>query len=395
MVARLFFLLIIGWYQLFAFTTIDEEPSVFVDPPALETPVEDLNAEESLVIEDLNDEEDPEISEPETPAERLIYLTIEDVPKKIYVGQIFPITVKITSLDKRRPYIVELENGKNVDVVKKHDDIPPQAINRLTYYFKAKGTSIRLPVFTVRYEDGTREYRIESVSLTAVKLNPPGEFSGVLARNMELINYQASSYDDGNNILALQLFVEYGNYRDFRLPGTFKQGIDSFEGDINGTTLLYYGVYPVGMEQVEFSYFNLEKNRYEKFQIPIIVKRSSVSTQTTLDPQASEFTKFKIVATSTFILLWLFLWIRTRRWSYPILIAAATAYLLTYLIPLKNVCIKAETTLYLLPTKQSTPFMRLYEETTAKEMDRNDRYTKVQLPNNRIGWVKNEDLCSH
>ncbi len=382
MVARLLFLLFAGWAHLFAFTTIDEEPSVFVDPSALQKPAETPESEESFDTSEI-------------PAERLIYLTIEDVPKKIYVGQIFPVTIKITSLDKRRPYLVELENGRNVSVVKKHDDIPPRAINHLTYYFKAEGPSIQLPAFIVRYEDGSREYRTESITLTAVRLNPPREFSGVLAKRMELINYQASSYDEGNNILALQLLIEYGNYGDFRLPGALNQGIDSYEGDINATTLLYYGVYPVGTEQVTFSYFNLGKNRYEKFQIPIIVKRSSVSTQTNLDPQASEFTKFKIAATVVLIVIWLLLWIRHRGWGYPILIGLAVAYLLTYLVPLKSVCIKPETTVYLLPTDQSTPFMRLYEETTAKEMNHNARYTKIQLPNNRIGWVKNEDLCSH
>ena len=375
MVLRLLLLLSLNWGYLFAFTTIENEPSVFDKPP--------------LTQEETDHEASENISE------RLIYLTIEKVPKKIYVGEIFPVTIKITSLDKRRPYMVELENGKNVTVIKEYDDIPARAINHLTYYFKAMGRSIQLPAFIVRYEDDEREYRTESVSLNAVQLNPPREFSGLLAKKMELINYQASSYDDGNNILALQILVTYGNFGDFRLPDATIQGIDSYEGDLNATTLLYYGVYPVGVEQVEFSYFNLTKNRYEKFQIPIIVKRSSVSTQTTLDPQASEFTKFKIAATGALILIWLILWIRHRGWVYPILIGLATAYLVTYLIPLKSVCIKQDSTLYLLPTEQSTPFMRLYEETTAKEMNRNANYTKVQLPNNRIGWVKNEDLCTY
>ncbi|WP_201353047.1 hypothetical protein [Hydrogenimonas urashimensis] len=381
---RILLLLVVGWLQLFAFTTIDEEPSVFDEPPALETPA--VVPEKSLGGDEESIEEQ---------TERMIYLTIEEVPKKIYVGQIFPVTIKITSLDKYRPYIVELKGGKNVSVVRKHDDIPARAINHLTYFFKATGPTIQLPAFIVRYADGNREYRTESITLTAVRLNPPREFSGLLANRMELINYQASSYDENSNILALQLLIEYGNYDDFRLPDSMMQGIDSYEGDLNATTLLYYGVYPLGVEQVVFSYFNLKKNRYEKFHVPIIVKRSSVSTQTNLDPQASEFTKFKIAATVVLILIWLILWLRHRGWGYPILIVLASAYLLTYLIPLKNVCIKAESTVYLLPTEKSTPFMRLYEKTTAKEMNRNASYTKIQLPNNRIGWVKNEDLCSN
>ncbi|WP_456450617.1 hypothetical protein [Hydrogenimonas sp.] len=371
---------------LFAYTTIENEPPVY-SSPSDETA--GIPAPDTLGFED------EEAAKPSRPEERLIYLTIEDLPKKIYVGQVFGVTIKITSLRKHVPYYIELQNGRNAELVEGPQMVKPRAINHLTYYFKALGTKIQLPVFTVRYEDSDRSYRIESVTLTAVRLNPPREFSGLLAQDLKLLNYQASAYDETHNILSLQLVVSYGNVDDFRLPGALKQGIDAREGDLNATSLLYYGVYDVDTEEVVFSYFNVLKNRYEKFQVPILVKRSSVSTQTNLDPQASEFTKFKIAVVAFFILLWAILWYRHRGWLYPILIGLATAYLLTYLIPLKSVCIRPGSTVYLLPTPQSTPFTTLPERTTAKEMHKNRDYTKVQLPNNRIGWVKNEDICQN
>ncbi len=326
----------------------------------------------------------------------MIYLTIEDLPKKIYVGQVFPVTVKITSLKRHVPYTVVLKGGRNVTAINAKEFLHtrPQAIRRMTFWFKAEGGRITLPSFVVRYEDDSKSYRIEGVALTAVRLNPPADFCGILARDMELVNYQASVYDDNSSILALKLHITYGNANDFRLPRAMKQGIDSLEGDINDTTLLYYGVYPADVEHVDFSYFNLSKNRYEKFQVPVLVKRDTVSTQTNLDPQASEFTRFKIAATLFFILLWFILWYRSGKWIYPVLILLAGAYLVTYLIPLKTVCIEKGTTVYLLPTPQSTPFMRLEEQTEAKEMDRRSGYIKIELPNNRIGWIKHENLCT-
>jgi len=333
----------------------------------------------------------------EESTEKLIYLSFEKLPKKLYVGETFPVTLKITSLVKDRLYTVALEDGKDVILIQEPERIEPKAINRLTYYFKAIGNSLKLPNFVVSYEtDPKRVYRIEGKTIRTVRLNPPRDFCGVLAQKLSLINYQASTYTKKSNILALQLSAAYGNYDDFHLPGgSVNQGIDSYSGDLNKTTFFYYAVYPTEVEQVEFSYFNLSKNRYEKFQIPIIVKRSSVSTQSNLDPQESEFTKFKIAATAILIFIWLILWMKRKGWIYPILILLAAAYLLTYLIPLKSVCIKPDTTLYLLPTPQSTPFMQLYEQSTAKEMNKNGEYTKVQLPNNTIGWVKNEDLCTN
>ncbi len=357
------------------FGAIDTEPSVFPDSDEYWS---------------------EEVEEPAAPAEQLIYPSLERVPEKIYVGEIFPITLKVTSLDRERPFEIRVEDGKNVTVVKEPDSIEPKAISYFNYYFKATGRNIRLPDFVVSYIDAPqKEYRVEGRSIKAVRLNPPKDFCNVLAQNIELVNYQASSYTTETNIVALQLKLKYGNFDDFRLPNSQNQGIDSYSGDLNDTMLFYYAVYPAGLEQITFSYFNLAKNRYEKFHIPIIVKRSSVSTQSNLDPQASEFTKFKIMATAFFIFLWLLLWITKRRWIYPLLIVLAAGYLVTYLIPLKNVCIKPNSTLYLLPTTQSTPFMTLYERSVAKEMNRNDNYTKIQLPNNTIGWVKNEDICSN
>ncbi len=329
-------------------------------------------------------------------AERLIYLSVEKLPEKIYVGQIFPVTLKVTSLDRDRPFDIRVEDGKNVEIVEEPERIEPKAISRIKYFFKATGKHIRLPDFIAYYTDEPEvEYRVEGGTVEAVRLNPPKDFSNVLAQNMELVNYQASTYTGDSNILALQLRVEYGNYGDFHLQNSSNQGIDSYSGDLNDTTLYYYAVYPAGLEQLSFSYFNLQKNRYEKFHIPIIVKRSSVSTQSNLDPQASEFTKFKIAATGFLILLWLVLWGMRKSWIYPLLIIVAAGYLVTYLIPLKSVCIKPESRLYLLPTAQSTPFMTLYERTEAKRMNGNESYTKIQLPNDTIGWVRNEDLCSN
>ncbi|WP_456485397.1 hypothetical protein [Hydrogenimonas sp.] len=347
-----------------------------------------------------NSEEDdtllPEYIVEDAPTENLIYLAFENLPKKLYIGQIFPVTIKVTSLMRRNPYQITLHDGENVELIKEPEEIAPRPIAHLTYYFKALGPVIRIPDFIVSYEDDPwKTYTLPGEKLSAVRLNPPKDFCQVLAHNLELENFQASAFKQKNNILALQLKISYGNFDDFHLNGAIRQGIDSYSGDINDTTLFYYAVFPSDVEQIRFSYFNLESNRYKTFEIPIIVKRSSVSTQSDLDPQESEFTKFKIAATIFFIALWLLLWIKRKRWTYLVLVILASAYLLTYLMPLKKVCIEEESALYLLPTPQSTPFMRLSSPIMGQEMNRKGGYTKVRLPNNTIGWVKNENLCTH
>jgi hypothetical protein len=368
-----------------AYTTIEEEPPVYTTPSApLSTQREEPNRTKERTP--------PALPAPKV-QERLIYLDLENLPKKVYVGQLFTVTLKITALRRHVPCLIETMGGKNTTLVEGPTHLKPRAISHLIYRFKATGDPVVLPAFVVRYEDGDIRYKTRPVSLPTVVLNPPADFSHLLAEEVRLLNYQASAYDDHANILALRLHVVNGNVEDFRLPGALKQGTDEVTGTVGDREILYYGVFPLNQEEVAFSYFNLRTNRYETFRIPIIVKRSSVSTQTNLDPQASEFTQFKIAATTFFILVWLFLWYRRRRLIDLMLIAAAATYLLTYLIPLKSICLREGATLYLLPTPQSTPFMNLPFRTEAKEMDRKGTYIKVQLPNQRIGWVKNEDTC--
>ncbi len=327
--------------------------------------------------------------------EKLLYVAVEKKPEKLYVGQIFPITLKITALRRHVPILLTLVGGKGVKTVRADKYIAPGAIHHETLYFKATSPKVVLPIFRFRYEDQDQTYDFKLPPLEALSLNPPADFSGLLAKNLTLLNYQASAYDEKSNILSLHLRVTMGNVEDFHIPGAMKGEIDRIEGDFNDTTLDYSAIFPIYVDQVKFSYFNVETNRYEKFRIPILVKRSRVSTQTDLDPRASEFTKFKIGLTVALIILFALLWYRRRGWIYPLLILLAGAYLVTYLMPLKSVCIKKGATLYLLPTPQSTPFMYTQEKIEAKEMNRVNRYLKVQLPNHRIGWVKDEDICQN
>ncbi len=369
-------LLVVGSIQ--AFTTPDEEPPVYVVP---DTTVEPSPLKEASV-------------EP-APQEKLLYITLEKRPEKLYVGQIFPVTLKITALRRHIPIILTLEGGSGVKVIHDEKFIAPGAIHHVTLYFQATATDVKLPIFRFQYEDRDEEYTFEIPPLHALSLNPPPDFSGLLAQNLTLLNYQASAYDDKNNILSLHLRVTMGNVEDFHIPLATEDQIDKIEGDFNDTLLDYSAVFPIYLDQVKFSYFNIDTNRYEKFRIPILVKRSHVSTQTDLDPRASEFTKFKIGFTLFSIAILALLWYRRRSWIYPLLILLAVAYLVTYLIPLKNVCIKKGSILYLLPTPQSTPFMYTQKRINAKEMDQKGGYTKIQLPNHRIGWVKNEDICQN
>lgn len=327
--------------------------------------------------------------------EKLLYVTFQHIPEKIYLGEIFPVSLKITALHRHDPILIELKGGKGVKLIKSVKYLAPGSIHRITLYFQATDTNVQLPTFRFRYRKSRDYYDFKPPEIKVVALNPPADFSKLLAKNLTILNYQASAYDEKKNLLSLHLKIERGNAKEFHIPGALRDQIDKIEGDYNDTIIDYLALFPNFTDQVQFSYFNLDTNRYEKFRIPVMVRRNRLSTQTDLDPRAGEFTKFKIGVTIGFILLCTLLWYRRHKWLYVILILLAIAYLVTYLIPLKNVCIKKGAILYLLPTAQSTPFMYTQNRIDAKEMDRKEKYIKIELPNHRIGWVKNEDLCQN
>jgi len=103
------------------------------------------------------------------PDEQLIYLNIDHMPDKIYVGQIFTLTLKVTSLEKNQPYTIYLEKESNLSIVSEPSNIAPKAINYLTYVFKATSNKAKLPDFVVYYNNMSGiKYRLNGTHLKTV-----------------------------------------------------------------------------------------------------------------------------------------------------------------------------------------------------------------------------------
>lgn len=336
-------------------------------------------------------------SDPESyiEAEKLLFPSVLEVPQRVYVGQIFAVTYKLLSVRKDSDILVEARDREGIRLIETPERLIPVTSQSFKIYYQITQPRVRLPDLDFSYVDDEQYVRrLKGETFRAIPLKPPVNFCKVLAKKMEIVNYQASSYTDGTNILALELNATEGNLFDFRLNGSSNQGQDRYEGDMNRSLLVYYAIFPESVERVTFTYFNLNDHRFNKFTLPILVKSNHVSTQVNLDPKANEFTKFKIALALVLILFWLILFWRKRRWIYLLLAVAAGAYVLTYLIPLRSVCIKPQSSLYLLPIEKSSVFLRTYEETEVKKMGERGDFIKIVLPNKQIGWVRKNDVCS-
>ena len=99
-----------------------------------------------------------------------------------------------------------------------------------------------------------------------------------------------------------------------------------------------------------------------------------------------------IAAATAVIILVFALW--RRKFIYLILILFPLIYIIYFATPSEDVCIKQGSTIYLLPVHNGTIFETTPSQYTLPKEGSVKDFTKVKLKNEKIGWVKNEDLCS-
>ena len=101
----------------------------------------------------------------------------------------------------------------------------------------------------------------------------------------------------------------------------------------------------------------------------------------------------KIAAGIALIAFLFILW--RKKYVYLIFIMIPLAYIIYLSIPQKDVCIKQGSQLHLLPVHNGTIFETTKSQYNLPKEGKVKGFVKVKLHNNKIGWVKNEDICSY
>ena len=128
--------------------------------------------------------------------------------------------------------------------------------------------------------------------------------------------------------------------------------------------------------------------------IPIIVDDDSVVAQSDLKPTNQSHDRIKVIIALAISFMALIIILVRKKYIYIIFIIFPLAYVISIATASKDVCIKEGVDIHLLPVDNGT----IFETTTNKyylqqEGSFND-FIKVKLHNNKIGWVKNENICS-
>lgn len=371
------------------FTTLAlAEPSVLTQPVQEETRLE--SAEESANIDEL-------FSNATQNAQGVV-LSHAKIPSRLYVGEIFPLTLKLTPTDIASgniEYTLQGEEGISIFSQTPARSIKSDGVYD-TFYFLVTSSSVRLPdISATTSSNGAVSNTLMGSTLGTTPLNAPASYANVLADSFKVTGYKTTAYDQESNIVVFSVKATRCNIASFNLVKATKQGFESKAPNVSESSMTYYAIIPNSEQTLEFSIFNLKKNRYESISIPIVVDDDTVSTQSDLSPTDSQHTELKVGAAAIIAVVFiaLFYWRRSKWLLYASVLPLF--YVVYALLPNSNVCVKKDSPVYLLPIKNGTIFEMTMEEESLEAENVVGEFTKIHLTNNTVGWVHEKDLCSN
>lgn len=345
---------------------------------------------------------DTEISEEKNiNGQKVIYLSYEEIPKRVLKGEIFKVTIKALSTTKDYTDITyDLSGSSGLKLL---NDLPSREIDSRyyyeTFYFLAMSKNVKLPDFTAELvNDNNIKYKktvLDGVALNVIALNPKKDFSNLIAESFELTDYKTTSYDESHNIIVFAAAATNCDIAALELNNVHKQGIESVTESYADSKIIYYAIVDKQLEILSFTYFNLDDNKFEQVSIPIIVHDDSVTTQSDLKPkdQSRERLKITIAAVVSVILLLIILW--TKKYIYLALLLFPIGYISYIWSPAEEICIKLGSKIQLLPVTNGTIFERTEKIYHLQKEGEVTGWTKVHLENNKVGWVNDKDICSY
>jgi len=325
--------------------------------------------------------------------EKTIFLSYEKIPKKVYVGEVFEVKVKAIIANADFEEIsTEFTNEQNLSII--NPDAKWQwfsdNIFYNTFYMKANNLTSKLPHITLNiYFRGNPidNSLLKAATPSIIKLNGTNEFSNVIAKSLKIKKIKTSQFDDKSLIIVLEIEAEQSNLSDFSLKNVIRDGIDSSIDNLPFYKIFYYAIIPDYQKKFEFTYFNSLSNKFEKFSLPIVVTDDKISTQIDLNPAQSSLQIYIDGLYGIIAIILISLFIRRRKITYIVFLVVLISLFVYDKNPLNSIKIEQNTHIKILPTQKSTVFYITNRTLYAQVLDKKNKYTKVLLPNGKIGWI--------
>ncbi len=332
-------------------------------------------------------------------ANKVIYFNYEELPQRVVQGEIFPVTIKSLSTVKEFEDIAyTFSNASGLKIL---DETPIREKRGKyfydTFHFLSTEKFARLPdveaslVASQEFDTST----ILGEQLNIITLNPKTNFSNIIANSLSLDEYKTTSYDDKHNIVVFVASATNCDIEAMHFSNVYKQGSESIQNSYDNSKITYFVVLDKKLENFSFSYFNLLNNSFSMLNIPIIVEDDSVTTQSDLKPKDQSHERVKmLIAAAISALLFIFLLFR-RKYIYLVFLIIPLAYIAFLAMPEQQICIKEGTQIHLLPVENGTIFETTDSQLTLLKEGNTKKFIKVKLQNEKIGWIKNEDICTY
>ena len=365
---------------------------------------EDLPSQDNSNVNEIFVEDDPfaeEFQEAEEQVsnvkENTIFLFYLSKRDKVYLKEEFFIDVKaVITADNIRSLDTTFSGGKDFEVFEKASTWAK--IGDKTYrnrlYFKLLSPKSKLPNIKVSYKSDL--YSASETLLATrpkiVALKADDIFCSVIAQDFTLISHHEKKYDDNSTIVVMEINASNSNLGDFHLPFSKRDGIDTHKRVGVNQSIYYYAIVPKSLKVFKFKYFNKISNKFNIVSFNMDYGDTTLSTQTDLNPKKNKYYLYKTIIIGLIALILFVLFFVYRKIYWFILGIFILVYLFMTRAPIHKITFDKGIELKILPTENSTIFYKSLQKVTADILLEKDGYTKVLLPNKKIGWIKNEDI---
>jgi len=312
------------------------------------------------------------------------------IPKSVYPNELFAITV-VNSNDASNKNIEFDFVDKNRQPLFSTALIVRNGNNTFyTFYFKAEDKDIIIPKLMI-----DNRVFLKSKIIPIKYLKKRKNFSNVLATQLKIKNSQISKYDKDNHIVTLLIEAYQSNLEDMSIYNAKESKMEMIKRDKAKVVGEFYIIISNKINTLYFSYYNTIKKKFINIKIPLKVSNSSVVTQSSLNPKESSFDRLKKYAFIFFVSFFMLMFLIKRDVFYLILGVVSFIILLTFYTPHKNICIKKNSPIYILPSSTSTISTVVTDELNTSILNTRGKYSKIEYKKNIIGWIKNENSCDN
>lgn len=326
-----------------------------------------------------------------------VYLNLLSPPQDIlYVNQIIPIEMKLLIFSDYSNITTNfiLEN-ESIEVLNPNEKwiLNQDSSLKNTFYFKIKQPSYTIPKIevVVKTNEGEAKEATQAIEGKAIVLERKGVYSQVVAQDLQILDTKITSYDSQNNLVVLQIQGNMANLFDFHLAAYSQQGIESKSGDYKESVIFYYVIVPKSLEVLSFDYFNIQSKKYVELQVENLSQDDRISTQSDIKPK-NTLQIYKILAAIFLAIVFFGLYFYKRKIIFLILGICVLAVLF-YLLSIKTaVSLKPNAEIRIQPTFNSTIILKTQDVIEVKILADRHGYYKVLLEDERIGWVKEDDI---